>query len=210
MGAYAMSSSEVNLLSSTTVSRIWRFLSRRRIHISLLVVCLLIADDMLRGLRPHSVIDLFDAWSAIGLGLVVSGVLIRGWAAGLLHKNEFLSKTGPYALTRNPLYFGSFLMMIGFCTLIGALHNYVAMLLLALTLYVPKIKAEELYLQRKFGTEWDEYVRRTPRLLPRPFRIVDVRSNWSWAQWWFNKEYMAVLGVAIGLLVFEAWFVVAS
>ncbi len=204
-----MTSSEGYLQSSSTVSRIWRFLSRRRIHISLIVVCLLIADDMLRGVRPHSVVDFSDTWSVIGLVFVISGVLMRSWAAGILHKNAFLSTNGPYAITRNPLYLGSFLMMIGFCTLIGALHNYVVMLLLALTLYVPKIKAEELLLQRKFGAEWNEYVRRTPRLLPRRFSFHDVRSDWSWAQWLLNNEYMAVLGVALGLAVFEAWFMLA-
>jgi protein-S-isoprenylcysteine O-methyltransferase Ste14 len=201
-----MSTMEHFAQSSSAASRVWRFLSHRRIHISLIVVCLLIGDDMLRGVRPHSVVDFSDTWSVIGVLLVVSGVLMRGWAAGVLHKNALLSTNGPYSFTRNPLYLGSFLMMIGFCTLIGALHNYVAMLLLALTLYVPKIKGEENLLQRKFGPAWTDYVHQTPRLLPRHFSLRAMRSEWSWAQWRLNKEYMALLGVALGLVVFEIWF----
>lgn len=192
--------------SNSSVSRVWRFLSRRRIHISLIVVCILIGDDMLHHVRPHSVVDFYDTWSVVGVFFVVTGLLMRGWAAGVLHKNALLSTDGPYSLTRNPLYLGSFLMMIGFCTLIGALHNYVVMLLLVLTLYVPKIKGEEYFLLRKFGVAWTEYARQTPRLLPRHFSLRAMRSEWSWAQWRLNKEYMAVLGVLLGLVVFEAWF----
>ena len=35
------------------------------------------------------------------------GLLIRGIASGYLRKYEELATTGPYARTRNPLYFGS-------------------------------------------------------------------------------------------------------
>jgi hypothetical protein len=97
-------------------------------------------------------------------------------------------------------------MMLGFCTLIGALHNFVAMTLLAVLLYWPKIKNEEASLQGRFGQEWTDYARATPRLLPRRLPIRGAWAGWSFAQWWRNKEYMAVLGAALGLVVFESWF----
>jgi hypothetical protein len=58
--------------SSSIASRVWYFLSRRRIHISLVVICALIALDMIRGQHPHAVINLSDAWSTMGLLLVVA------------------------------------------------------------------------------------------------------------------------------------------
>jgi len=42
--------------------------------------------------------------------LVVPGLWLRGYAAGYVRKNAELTRTGPYAYTRNPLYLGS--MMI--------------------------------------------------------------------------------------------------
>ena len=36
------------------------------------------------------------------------------WAAGTIRKNRVLTTHGPYAFTRNPLYFGSFIIGIGF------------------------------------------------------------------------------------------------
>ena len=167
-----MTTSNAYISPRPAITRIRRFLSRNRIRISLIAVCWLIATDMLRGSHPHSAINLFDAWSAIGLQLIVVGTCIRSWAAGILTKNRDLSTTGPYAFTRNPLYLGSFLMMIGFCTIIGALRDFIAMLLLALLLYWPKIKSEEAYLQQKFGQLWSEYRQSTPRLLPRRITVL--------------------------------------
>src|SRR5262245_59340451 len=48
-----------------------------------------------------------------GVALSLIGLLIRAWASGYLKKNQELTTTGPYAHTRNPLYFGTFIMATG-------------------------------------------------------------------------------------------------
>ena len=50
---------------------------------------------------------------AAGALLFALGAAVRTWAAGHIRKREVLAVTGPYAHTRNPLYFGSFLMACG-------------------------------------------------------------------------------------------------
>ena len=45
---------------------------------------------------------------AVGGAIALIGVLVRAWASGHISKNERLATSGPYAHTRNPLYFGSF------------------------------------------------------------------------------------------------------
>jgi len=50
---------------------------------------------------------------ALGGLIGVIGLFIRGYAAGFLHKQEVLTTTGPYAYTRNPLYFGSSFLALG-------------------------------------------------------------------------------------------------
>src|SRR5262245_52859196 len=50
---------------------------------------------------------------AIGAPLATLGLVVRAWASGVLRKNQELTTSGPYAYTRNPLYAGSFLMLIG-------------------------------------------------------------------------------------------------
>jgi hypothetical protein len=100
--------------------------------------------------------------------------------------------------------------MIGFCTIIGEIHNFVALFLLAVLLYQPKIEREEAYLENKFGSNWKDYTRSTPKLIPRRVYAKNMLAGWSFAQWSRNEEYKAVAGAAFGLLIFGAWFYVLN
>jgi protein-S-isoprenylcysteine O-methyltransferase Ste14 len=186
-----------------TGDRCRRFLVRRRIPISLILITTLIVEDVLGPESPHSVLNLTDAWTLAGLGLVLSGLALRTWAAGILKKNETLATSGPYAITRNPLYLGSFLMMFGFCTLIGDWDNFLIMSLLILVVYVPGIRSEQSRLQERFGESWQAYCKGTPMLLPR--RLWTHIDGWSRQQWLKNREHRAVVGTAMGLLGMALW-----
>ena len=63
--------------------------------------------------RPSWLARPTPAAIAEGAGLFALGAAVRTWAAGHIRKGEVLAVTGPYAHTRNPLYFGSFLMACG-------------------------------------------------------------------------------------------------
>src|SRR5580693_9503104 len=56
------------------------------------------------------------AWSLL---LVLPGLWLRGYAAGYVKKNAELTRTGPYAYTRNPLYLGSMSIAFGFAVAAG-------------------------------------------------------------------------------------------
>ena len=77
----------------------------------------------------------------LGLPVAFAGLLIRAWAAGHIVKDAKLTTTGPYAHTRNPLYFGSFMIAAGF-----ALTAHWSLLLLVIALfafiYGPSIEQE--------------------------------------------------------------------
>ncbi|HEV8383771.1 MAG TPA: hypothetical protein VGQ11_02790, partial [Candidatus Acidoferrales bacterium] len=49
-----------------------------------------------------------------GSAIALAGLWVRASAAGHLRKHEQLATGGPYARTRNPLYFGSALIAAGF------------------------------------------------------------------------------------------------
>ncbi len=58
----------------------------------------------------------------IGLPIAIAGVVFRGLAAAVIKKNSVLATTGPYAWTRNPLYFGTFLLIVGFAVMCANLY----------------------------------------------------------------------------------------
>src|SRR6476620_11071296 len=55
-------------------------------------------------------------WNSLASGttIAVIGEAIRVWAAGHLEKGREVTASGPYALTRHPLYLGSCIMGAGF------------------------------------------------------------------------------------------------
>jgi protein-S-isoprenylcysteine O-methyltransferase Ste14 len=180
------------------------FLIRRRILLSGILFTLLIAEDVAFGSKPHSLFNVRDPLSVAGIVLVLSGVSLRSWAAGILRKDAELTVTGPYRLIRNPLYVGSFLMVFGFCALIGDVDNVILMAGPLALLYVVKVRQEERLLARLFPQQWAEYSRTTPRFIPR-LALADLSSQWRLTQWLNSHEYQAVGATALALVAIQAW-----
>ena len=133
-------------------------------------------------------------WSiAAGTAVALVGVLIRALGSGHVRKNEELTTTGPYGYTRNPLYLGSIVIAIGFA--LAARNEWIGIVLvvLFLVIYVPVIKSEEEFLRGKFPN-FDEYVARVPRLLPRLTSASPESGSFSRALYMQHREYNALLG----------------
>jgi protein-S-isoprenylcysteine O-methyltransferase Ste14 len=145
-------------------------------------------------------------WIGIGGIVAAFGLLVRGAASGHLWKDEELAITGPYAVTRNPLYLGSAFLAAGF---IIAGHSLWAGLIVGVyfaVFYYAVIRNEEADLRRRFGAAFDEYAARTPLFFPsirapRSDGLPDYPSAnaFSWAQYQRNREYQALLGTIAGL-----------
>jgi len=135
---------------------------------------------------------------AASLVLVVPGLWLRGYAAGYVRKNAELTRTGPYAYTRNPLYLGSMLIAFGFAAASGSWIIAVALAALFAAIYVPTILSEEQYLREHF-TGFDDYARRVPRLLPRliPARTTDAWGSFSGELYRHHREYNALMGACV-------------
>jgi hypothetical protein len=103
------------------------------------------------------------------VGGVISliGVIIRGWASGHISKNEKLATSGPYAHTRNPLYFGSFLIAAGFAV---AVHWALLLLVVAffVLIYAPTMQRERANIAGRFPEAYKDYASNVPAFVPRP------------------------------------------
>lgn len=138
------------------------------------------------------------AWWSIALGAGVSllGVLIRALASGHVRKNEELTTTGPYGHTRNPLYLGSIVIAIGFAIAARSLWIGIVLVVLFLAIYLPVIRSEEEFLRSKFA-DFDEYVERVPRLVPRLTSASPESGSFSRDLYLRHREYNALIGTVL-------------
>jgi protein-S-isoprenylcysteine O-methyltransferase Ste14 len=197
---------EPALSTRSTLEAIAAWLVRRRVRLTLAIFVALVAEDVLTGVKPHSVLDIRDPATAFGLSLVLLGVLIRSWAAGVLHKTWELTTTGPYSIIRNPLYVGSFLIMTGYAALIDDFENIYVILGPLAFLYYLQVLQEERNLSKKYEARWQEYARETPRFLPgRLPRLGTLFSTWSLRDWLGSREYRALGATLLGLAALELW-----
>ena len=144
------------------------------------------------------------SWRSLAMGAVVGvvGLLIRAWAAGHIVKNDRLATTGPYAHTRNPLYFGSFLIAAGFAV---AAHWSLLLLVIAffVLVYGPVIEREKSHVSGKFPEAYAEYERNVPAFVPRPSpwqRAAAESAPFSTALYMRHGEWRAGLGFAAALV----------
>ncbi len=137
----------------------------------------------------------------VGAVLGALGLIIRGWAAGTIHKERELTITGPYAHTRNPLYVGSFLLGLG-VTLAGGQWWWPAIFLVFYAgVYGRTMVGEAALLTELFGERYRVYAANVPAVVPRltPWRAPGVESRgFTFSQYRRKREWEALLGALAG------------
>jgi protein-S-isoprenylcysteine O-methyltransferase Ste14 len=132
---------------------------------------------------------------ALGAAIGAAGEAVRIWAAGHLEKGREVTSTGPYAITRHPLYVGSTIMGAGLAIAANsAVVAAIVVLYLTVTI-TAAIRSEEAHLTDKFGGDYPAYRSGTASRAPRGF---------SFARAMKNREYRALLGFVVVLALLAA------
>jgi len=145
-----------------------------------------------------------------GIPFIILGEIMRIWASGYIKKNEELSQSGPYAITRNPLYVGNFLIGTGFSIITS--RALLILLYLAAFIYIYRltIQDEEAFLSSKFGETFSRYKARVPVFFPIKIlssgsaatKITDM--HFAWYLVLKHREYNTWLGIIAGLIILIA------
>jgi len=146
----------------------------------------------------------------VGVPLIAVGEVVRLWAAGHLSKNREVTTTGPYAYVKNPLYLGTFLIMVGFCFLASQWIILAVGLAGFFVYYAPfKKKAEADRLRQIFGSAWDDYDQSVPDYIPRltPYEKRG-QHRWEWSRVVSNSEHESALVTLTGVVILGARFFV--
>jgi protein-S-isoprenylcysteine O-methyltransferase Ste14 len=142
---------------------------------------------------------------AAGLPVSALGLLLRGWAAGHLAKDQRLAESGPYAYTRNPLYLGTLLAAAGLAVASRRVLLAVLFGAVFLLVYLPVMEREAGHLERLFP-QYPAYAARVPMFWPR-LGNKPGPEPFLWKSYRKNEEYQALLGFLAGVawLVWKAW-----
>lgn len=112
-------------------------------------------------------------WTLGGLLPLIIGVAVSFIASNMFSKvdttirpyeeSSFLVTDGLFRLSRNPMYLGMMLVLIGIATLLGTLTPYLVILVFFFLMNTVFIRVEEKMLQEKFGQAYLNYQQQVRR-----------------------------------------------
>ena len=120
-----------------------------------------------------------DLWMYGCLGLALVGQAIRCLTVGFVPRGtsgrgavrqraDRLNTSGAYSITRNPLYVGNFVVLLGIALALKVAWVGIVVVL-AYALWIERIvAAEEAYLAARFGAAYAHWAARTPAFCPGP------------------------------------------
>lgn len=152
----------------------------------------------------------------MGGGLAVLGASFRlitiGW--DYIHRGGKDSKVyahrlvrrGMYGITRNPMYVGNALILIGMALATCSPIVYGVIIPFFLFVYQAIISAEEHYLRNRFGAEYEAYCARVNRFIPSarliPEAFSGLRYNGMLA---LRHDLSTITGLTMGLIALPVW-----
>lgn len=78
-------------------------------------------------------------------------------------KSTVLITNGVFTITRNPMYLGMALLLLGAVMIVGSLSPYICVIVFIILMDNVFIKAEEKQLAEVFGKQWEEYKQKVRR-----------------------------------------------
>lgn len=159
----------------------------------------------------HPVLNL--AWDGFCLAVALFGEGIRFFTVGYVPRGtsgrntkgqvaETLNTTGMYAVVRNPIYLGNFIIWFGL-SLFMKLWWFTALIsLFFLVFYERIIFTEERFLREKFGDEFLQWAEKTPVIIPnfKNWRPPSLPFSWKSA---IVREYGSFYAVIATFTVLE-------
>ena len=122
--------------------------------------------------EPHEIIE------ATGIGLIIAGITGRLWSTLYIggRKAAMLVQSGPYSITRNPLYVFSAVAAAGVGAQTGTLTIALLFFFGCWLAFHILILKEEQFLASTLGQAYRDYLASVPRFLPNPFIYKDEKE----------------------------------
>jgi len=152
-------------------------------------------------------------WEIFCLSISFFGLAIRSYTIGHTphgtserntrsQEARSLNTTGMYSIVRHPLYLGNFFCWLG-VSMFPRVWSVSVIVILSFWIYYERIMfAEEEFLRKKFGEEFEKWANKTPSFLPRlrnwapnvlPFSFRNV----------LKREYSGFFAIIVSFTILE-------
>ncbi|PWL19516.1 isoprenylcysteine carboxylmethyltransferase family protein [Falsochrobactrum shanghaiense] len=148
-----------------TLGELGKYQQRRRQVIAIIIALLVVALLFVRAQSSNHIHEYIEAF---GISLIVVAIIGRIWCTLYIggRKSAEIVSSGPYSVTRNPLYVFSAIGAVGVGAQTGSLIVALAFGLLCYLAFATVIRTEEKFLAQNFGQPYREYLARVPRFFP--------------------------------------------
>lgn len=153
------------------------------------------------------------AWDGGCLALALLGQVVRFFTVGFVPRGtsgrntrgqvaEVLNITGMYAVVRNPIYLGNFIIWFGLSLFMKSVWFTTVIGLFFTIFYERIIFREEAFLRQKFGDVFMQWADTTHVILPRfkNWRPPSLPFSWKSA---INREYGTFFAIIVTFTVLE-------
>jgi len=114
--------------------------------------------------RPLGYLGIVPALAGVGLAIAARMLFARqGTTIRPFEESSALVVTGPYRLTRNPMYLGMTLVLIGEAVWLGTATPWLVLPMFLWLITTRFIRHEEAMLEQRFGAQYREYKSRVRR-----------------------------------------------
>lgn len=113
------------------------------------------------GILPGVILIITGVWI---MSRGIKGLRLSHGFAGI-NQGDTLVTTGIFAYTRNPMYFGAILMMLGWFLVSAFTFIFISTVLFILVFFIVA-KLEEKQLEQKYGKKYRAYKRNVPLFFP--------------------------------------------
>ncbi len=187
----------------------WLFKRRGWLPVFMIVAGIVM---MYLGNRQAIIFDLRDEMIFLGISLL--GEVIRIISVGFAARNtsgrntaagqiaDELNITGLYSIVRHPLYAGNFFMWLGPVLFLRSAWFTVVFCLVYWLYYERIMFAEEQFLRRKFGDEYDRWSEKVSAFIPFTFNFIKPKLRFSLRNV-LSREYNSFVNIFLIFTVLD-------
>ena len=116
---------------------------------------------------------IYFPYNLLGVVLILFGIVLNIWADNMFKKRkttvkpheipEYLEISGPFKISRHPMYLGMAAILLGTAVILGSLISFLFFIIFIIFMEALFVPVEEKNLEKAFGKKYSDYKKKVRR-----------------------------------------------